>query len=278
MTYKRILVTIDDTAASERRVAAACEIACRFDARVVGLYLAPPGPFDVDRAELPPREIAARISEDALRDRVQSAFCDCAAARGRGDVEVRVVEGDVVAQAIAEMRCVDLSVLSQSEAASGGAGFERRVAEQAILANGGPILFMPYAMATPTFRAERIVVAWDGGREAARSVRDALPLLKLAREVTVLSLGAHARLEQDARRSQERLAAYLRAHGIAPELRALACTGAEAPELLLSQLADLAADVVVMGGYGHARVREIVLGGVTRTLLDSMTVPALMSH
>jgi nucleotide-binding universal stress UspA family protein len=277
MTYKRILVHIDDTAASERRVGAAADIARGFGANLVGMYFSPSVAREVDPAQLPPPEIAMRMSQRELRDRVESAFGARAASMGVPDVEVRVLEGDAITEAIAEMRCADLSVLSQPDVTPETGGFERRLAEQAPLASGSPILFIPYAPATKGI-GEHVVIAWDGGREAARAVRDALPLLLKAKRVTVLSLGARAKLGQDAGHSQARLAAYLALHGIEPNLREMVCDAAEAGELLLSQLADLAADLLVMGAYGHARVREIMLGGVTRTMLESMTVPVLMSH
>ena len=276
MTYKRILVHIDDSAASERRVGAGAELARRFEARLVGLYFTPGAPLEIDRAELAPPEIAMRMSHGELRNRVESAFRARAASAAVPAVEVCAVERDPIAGAIVELRCADLSVLSQSDA-TGTGGFERRLAENAILANGGPVLFMPYAMATESL-AERVVIAWDGGREASRAVRDALPLLTMARQVTVLSLGPRATPGQDSSISQARLAAYLGTHGVEPQRRQLVCDAGEIGELTLSQLADLDADLLVMGAYGHTRVREIMLGGVTRTVLDSMTVPVLMSH
>ena len=276
MTFKSILVHVYDTIASDQRVRVATGVAKAFDATVAGIHFVMPA-IDAELAQLPPREIAVRISEEEMRERVEGALqAQCEKAGVRVD-ELRVVERNAVDTAIAEMRCADLSVLAQGDLDRTNGRFERRLAEQSLLAVGGPIVFVPYAPAK-TDVGERIVVAWDGGREAARALRDALPLLGRAKRVTVLSFAPPARLGQDISRSQMRLAAYLRAYAIEADMRQMACDAREGGELLLSQLADLNADLLVMGGYGHARVREIALGGVTRTILDSMTVPVLMSH
>ena len=276
MTFKSILVHVDDTVASDRRLCVATDIAKGFDGTIAGMYFAMPA-VEADLAQLPPPEIAVRMSEAEMRERVEGSLqAQCEKAGVRVD-ELRVVERNAFDTAIAEMRCADVSVLAQGDLDRTNGRFERRLAEQSMLASGGPIVFVPYAPAK-TDIGERIVVAWDGGREAARAVRDALPLLGRAKRVTVLSFGLRARLRQEISRSQMRLAAYVRAYAIEADMHAMACEASEGGELLLSQLADLNADLLVMGGYGHARVREIALGGVTRTILDSMTVPVLMSH
>jgi nucleotide-binding universal stress UspA family protein len=276
MTIKSILVHVDDTVACQRRLRVAVEIARRFDADLAGLYF-PPASVPVDLAAVPPPEIAMRPSQGEMRARAEDALLNAVqSAHVRGG-EMRIVEGHPVRRAIAEMRCADLSVLSQGNANGDARGFERDLAEQALLANGAPVVFVPHAPASSSV-GQRIVIAWDGGREAGRAVRDALPLLSLAKRVTVLSLGSRAQLGDDLSRSQARLAAYLQLHGVESFSRNMECAANEVGGLLLSQLADLDADLLVMGAYGHARIREIVLGGVTRTILDSMTVPVLMSH
>jgi nucleotide-binding universal stress UspA family protein len=276
--YKSILVHLDDTSAGERRMSVAVATARRFGAGLVAVYFAPQPTTEVDRAELPPPEISLRMSQGEARDRVESALRARAADAGVTAVDVRVLPADRIDRAIAEMRCADLSILGQHDPDRDRAGFGRRLAEQAVMANGGPVLFLPYAPSTVAV-GETVIVAWDGGREAARAARDALPLLRTAKRVVMLSLlGYRFRTADDALRSQARLAAYFGAHGIRAESRDMPCTIDRHGELLLSQVADLGADLVVMGAYGHARVRELMLGGVTRIMLDSMTVPVLMSH
>jgi nucleotide-binding universal stress UspA family protein len=276
--YTSILVHLDDTPAGERRLGTAVATAQRFGAGLVAIYFVPAPPVEVHRAELAPPEISLRLSQGETRERVESMFRKRAKDAGVASVDFRLLPTDRIDVAIAEMRCVDLSILGQYDPDRDRAGFGRRLAEQAVMANGGPVLFLPYAPSTVAV-GETVLVAWDGGRESARAARDALPLLRTAKRVVILSLlGYRFRTGDDAQRSQARLVAYLGAHGIEAESRDMPCTIDRHGELLLSQVADLGADLVVMGAYGHARVRELILGGVTRIMLDSMTVPALMSH
>jgi nucleotide-binding universal stress UspA family protein len=276
--FRSILVHVDATPAGERRASVAIVAARRFGAGLVGMYFAASPPAEVDRAELPPPEIALRLSQGQMRDRIESAFRARATQAGITDVDLRVVQSERIDAAIGEMRCVDLSILGQADPDRDPAGFGRRLAEQAVMATGGPVLLLPYAPSTESL-GDTVIVAWDGGREASRAVRDALPILAKAKRVIVLSLlGYRFRNSDDALRSQARLRAYLGAHDIHAEGRDMPCTIDRHGELMLSQVADLGADLVVMGAYGHARVRELILGGVTRIMLDSMTVPVLMSH
>ena len=144
-----------------------------------------------------------------------------------------------------------------------------------VLAAGRPALVIPYIGAGETL-GERVLVAWDGGREAARAVNDALPLLERAASVGVLvinpSRGGHG--EQPG----ADIALHLARHGISVDAEHLEARDISTGNALLSRLADQNIDVLVMGAYGHSRLREMVLGGVTRQVFQSMTVPVLMSH
>jgi nucleotide-binding universal stress UspA family protein len=123
---------------------------------------------------------------------------------------------------------------------------------------------------------ERVLVAWNGSREATRAVHDALPILKLATKVTVLSIDP----ERDTgdRIPSADIALHLARHGVAAEGTSTVGLDISVGDLLLSRAADLGADLIVMGAYGHSRMRELVLGGATRHILQHMTVPVLMSH
>lgn len=277
MAYKSIVVHIDDSLTSEQRIGIAVRMARRFESRLTAMYSLGTKKAEVDITELPLDDIATRITEREARERVESMLRRTAAASALANVEIRVLRGDPVDAAIAEMRCADLSVIGQPDIENDKTGFGRRLMENAVLANGGPVLLIPYAGLIAGL-GENVIVAWDGGREAARAVRDALPIIGSATRTTVLSLGNRSGPSEAAARSQALLATYLAAHGIRAELKSMPCTTDSAAELLLSQVADLDADLVVMGAYGHARVRELLFGGVTRTMFESMTVPVLMSN
>jgi nucleotide-binding universal stress UspA family protein len=125
---------------------------------------------------------------------------------------------------------------------------------------------------------ERVLVAWDGGREASRAVGDALPILARAKDVTITTIHRDEgeRIADEA--ATRRLADYLQSHGIDAKVDHSSVEDISVGEWLLSRSADLGIDLIVMGAYAHTRLRELVLGGVTRTMLQSMTVPVLMSH
>jgi nucleotide-binding universal stress UspA family protein len=120
-----------------------------------------------------------------------------------------------------------------------------------------------------------VLIAWDGGRPAARAVADALPLLALVDRVEIVTVNDAS---GDRHLPSENIARHLARHGIAVELKSVPRGDLDVANALLSYAGDAGADLIVMGGYGHSRLREIVLGGTTRTILQSMTVPVLMAH
>lgn len=274
MTFKSIIVHLDDSAACEHRVVVAAQVARRFECRLAGLYLIPPVEWmATDVAMLPPGDVARRIAATDALHCAEAAFRNAAASSTLSNSAFDAPAGDPIEAAIAWTRCSDLSIIGQPDIESDRRGFGLRLAEHVVLGSGGPVLLVPYtgAEAEP---GTNVAIAWNGGREAARAVRDALPLLRRAKRVTVVA----ARHDADPTgQSQTRLAAYLSAHSIDAQFTYLDGTGNEAAELLLSRVADLGADLLVMGGYGHARLREIMLGGVTRTMFHAMTIPVLMS-
>ncbi len=161
-------------------------------------------------------------------------------------------------------------------------------ASKLLVTAGCPLLFVPAAGSVDA-DVKRVLVAWSGTRESARALRDALPLLKRAAAVELLRFGnAEAGLDEPL----EPVVSYLKFHGVSATcsvlpVRAISFSermlnptvvDASVAELLLSHAADSDADMVVMGGYGHTRAFELVLGGVSRTMLHSMTLPVLMSH
>ena len=276
MTYRSIVVQLDDSAAGERRIDAAARLVRRLGGRLRVLYVPEETAAIVDVGELGPQDVARRVLERESREHAEALLRRTAARAAIGDVAIHVLGGHPLDEALAEIRCADLAILSQPEKSDHG-GFGRRLLAQAILGNGTPILVLPYAQSTPGI-GDNVVVAWDGGSEAARAMRDALPMLASAARVTLLSIGERATTGEDIQRSQARAMSLLTAHGVRAQSRRLDSTLADPAELLLSQLADLGADLVVMGAYGHARLRERILGGVTRTMLEKMTVPLFVSH
>ncbi len=122
------------------------------------------------------------------------------------------------------------------------------------------------------------MVAWDASREAARAVSDALPILERASSVAVVSVNPRSRDFGHGDVPGADIALHLARHGVKVDVQRIETRDLDVGNALLSHVASESADLLVMGGYGHSRLREMVLGGATRTILGEMTVPVLMSH
>lgn len=165
--------------------------------------------------------------------------------------------------------CYDIAVLPQSEPSGPNTN---EIVEAVLFNSGRPVLIVPYIRTRHELGTA--LIAWDGSGPSARAASDALPLLKLARHVQIVTVGRDDRLE----RSSKNLQRHLSRHGISAEPKRLSSDEVDVANLLLSHASDISADLIVMGGYGHSRFREIILGGTTREILQSMTAPVLMSH
>ena len=278
MSMKTILVHLDSGKRSRQRLDAAVRIAADFSAHLVAVYLVRGIELAPSVAALLPSDLVERRSRelaDAQREG-EEVVRRVAAAAGVS-AEWRAPAGPPFDAAVAHGRCADLFVLGQSDAADPESVFVDELIATTILSTARPTLIVPHVGTRPTL-GENALVAWDGGREAARAVADALPFLERAKRVTVVAVnqdsGAHA-VDGPA---VTRLTTYLRAHGVAAVVDRDSVSDISIGERLLSRAADLGSDLIVMGGYAHTRLRDLVLGGVTRTMLEKMTVPVLMSH
>jgi nucleotide-binding universal stress UspA family protein len=169
-------------------------------------------------------------------------------------------------------RRFDVSIIRQSE--PDRTTPHPLIIEAALFETGRPVLIVPY-IRRAGFELGRVMVCWDGSRSAARAVGDAMPFLVRAKAVEVVIVGGGVKSDEIAGAD---IAQHLARHGAKVELKQIVAPDIDAANALLSHAADVSADLIVMGGYGHSRLREFVLGGVTRSILATMTVPALMSH
>lgn len=277
MSLKSILVHIDDVAASRPRLEAAIRVARDFRAELGGLYLVPPIELhSTVAAMVPPDVVERRLREVAQAQRdAEQAFRDAAAAADLAAVEWRAPPGSPIDAAVAHARCTDLLIVGQPS--SPGYLLAEDAVSTVLLEAGRPLLIVPYIGTGPTV-GDNVLVAWDGGREASRAIADALPFLERARRVTVIAVAREDTAEAEASRAEARLGAWLRAHGVEADIARYAVSDITIGAWLLSRAMDLGSDLIVMGGYGHARMRQLILGGVTRSMLRAMTVPVLMSH
>jgi nucleotide-binding universal stress UspA family protein len=278
MSFKTITVHLDDGPRCAIRVAVAAGLARRFEGRLVGI--APTGvadvilsingivPDSVDLVALAAAQLRKRAEETARAFDAQCRSLEVAA-------ESRVVMAEAVDALVKHGRCSDLIVVGQTDRNHTPDGLAFDFPQQVLLHAGPPMLVVPYA-GEFTFVGDHVLVAWKEAQEAANALRGALPLLCAARRVSLVEVGPAREVAADPD-SLLLAKAWLESHGVACEAHReidLASVG----DQLLSRAAEIGADLIVSGGYGHSRLREWVLGGVTRHMLAQMTVPTLFSH
>lgn len=277
MAIKDILHLIDGEATPGPAAGVALDIAMRHSAHVTGVALAidpiVPGfivaPIPVELIEAA-REDGLKLADDAVR-RFRSA-----AERAGAAHETRVAEvlmGGVPEQFLAQCRVTDLVVIGQDDP-SKPEPMREILIEQALFEGTAPILVVPY-IAKPAFSAGRVMVAWDGSRTAARAVHAAMPLLAQADAIAVVMIGRATAVEGEPGAD---VATWLARHGLKVDVETIPSPGVSIADAIINHSSDRGFDLVVMGGYGHSRVREFLVGGATRDILASMTVPVLMAH
>ncbi|MCC7271570.1 MAG: universal stress protein [Alphaproteobacteria bacterium] len=276
MTIADILVHVDDRPSAETRMALALTLARRHGAHLAALYLfgAPPLPGYV-AAELPAsvldgmREAAferARAAESRMRRLADAAGIA---------LEWRPVEAVDPGPAVLHGRYADLNIVGQDDPDQ-STPYDGLV-EEVVLGSGRPVLAVPYAGRFDDV-GSNVLIAWNASREAARAVHDVLPLVQPKARINVLAVDPNRTEAGGGAMPGADIATHLARRGLAVEASQFVTESISVGDLLLSRAADLSADLIVMGAYGHSRVREVVLGGVTRHLLAHMTVPVLMSH
>jgi nucleotide-binding universal stress UspA family protein len=281
MSYRSILLYLDQRPACDARTQAAIRLARRLDCHLAGL--APTGLLDLPGAPGGTLSDLAALAWDSLRDEAERAADRFRAACGSAGLrsnEVVIDEADAVASLIAHAHCSDLTVLTQADPSDPGHHAARTVVEKVLLFSARPTLLLPYACAPGALDriGSKVIVAWDESCEAVRALNDALPLLQQASVVEVVRWNPPRPAEDTpAAPRLDALRQWLAWHGVAADMR-VQTTSIDVADAMLSHAADLGADLIVMGAYGHSRWSERVLGGVTRQLIGSATVPLLMSH
>ena len=276
MGYKTILVHIDPGKRCGVRVDVAIRLAQSHDAHLVALHAIPPfEPPGYVMAEMGPAILQAQKHAAAAEmARTEAEFNKQTEAVGFSNFEWRTAIDDPADAMTLHARYADLVVIGQSDAAD-SAQISGDFPERLVLAAGRPILILPSAGSIPSV-GKRVLVAWNPSREATRAVTDSIPLLRLATTVHVMAVnpkhGEHGSVPG------ADIGLYLARHGVRVEVKSDHGAEIDIGNELLSRAADLDADLIVMGGYGHSRLQEWVLGGATRTILASMTAPVLMSH
>lgn len=255
----------------------AVSLAETFSAHVLGVAFAyePVIPGTV-MGGIPPDFIEAQRTESDKKARAAVARFEQAAKRAGLSAETRLLTG-TIADAANQLgkiaRRFDVAIVGQPEREQGMP--DEVVDESVLFESGRPVIFVPYIFKGAA-KLDRVMVCWDGSRAATRAIADAMPLLQKAKQVEVVIV-ATGRPKSDEVPGAD-LGQHLARHNLKVDVKRITSPDIDVPSTLLSYAADSSADMIVMGGYGHSRLREFVLGGVTRGLLESMTVPVLMSH
>jgi len=292
---RQILALVNDSPRSACVLTLAAHLARQHGAALAAIHAVEPlrsGAFISAEAA----SVAASWAAEAEAQRWAEASARVAAAAGATGLEVPLtaLRGETVSDTLRHAGTTDLVVLSQRNPAQPD-GAQRHFVERLLVGSGTPLLFVPHVDTLPLQTdgaprcGQRVLVAWSPSRETVRALRDALPLLAAASRVELIRFAPATEATPE---PLEPVLAHLLRHGIAatatvrhtpaPSLgeRLLSTWTVDVPiaEALLSHAADTDADLLVMGGYGHPRAWELTLGGVTRTMLQTMTLPVLMSH
>ena len=275
MALKTIVACLTAPESTPAVAAVALQLAERDEAHLIGLHVIPRHPiYNLAGVEFPDEII--RQEEQVLQERakeIEKLFAKAAKALST-DTEWLCEQSPQVDLATGLLRyvpCADLIVMSQLL----GTGADMEMAAEVVIGAGRPVLIIPSAGECQEI-GTRVVIAWNGKREAARAAFDALPLLKHADSVRILTINPDD--GEDSLTPGADLALALSRHGIRAVTATSHPTDISEGDDLLSRLADASCDLLVMGCYGHSRLREFVFGGVTRHILKHMTVPVLMSH
>ncbi len=279
MPYNNILVHVDTDRRSPARTDFAALLALSRGAHLTGLHITPPRHIpNFVQTELGPEFLdISRNADLAAAEKLAAGFNDAMRRHGLIGSEWRSAAGDPQEVFALHARYADLVVLGQHDPDDDKVLMPSTFAELVAMTVGRPVLVLPYA-GTFTPEPKRPIVCWKPCREATRAVTDALPLLQRAEKVNVLAVNPHPSLNGHGEHPGADIALFLARHGVKAEVATQSGVKLDIGEFILSRAADLSADLLVMGAYGHSRLREVVFGGVTQTIMRHMTVPVLMSH
>ena len=273
---KDVVVNLSGRAPLDFAADYATSIAATFGAHVTGIaFLYEPvipdgtlGGVPVDLIELQ-REENSKIARDAI-SRFEAGVKKAGVASETRQLDATFGGAATLFAQIA--RRFDISVVGQAQREQGAT--DELIIEGALFESGRPVIVVPYIQKSG-LTLERVLACWDGGRTAARAIADAMPFLERAKAVDLVIVAEERKNDEI---TGVRMSEHLTRHGVAVSVKRIAKGDLAVQDVILSYAADSGADFMVMGGYGHSRLREFILGGVTRGILNSMTVPVLMSH
>ena len=274
MSYKTILVHVDNSKHCAMRIAIAAKFAIAENAHLVGGAMTGVSRFLYrDRAAYLEPEITS-LNECAKKSLTR--FDAAASSEGVLSYEHRLIDDDIEGGLVLQARYSDLVVVGQVDPDERDAYLVLDLPEYVMLNSARPVLVIPFAGSFEQV-GRNIMIAWDGGFEATRAITAAIPLLKRADTVTVALFNPGTQHDLHGQEPGADISLYLARHGVNVDL-VHENTTIDVGNAMLSLAADKGTDLIVMGGYGHTRFHETILGGVTKTILETMTVPVFMMH
>jgi nucleotide-binding universal stress UspA family protein len=279
MAFKDIVVHVDESKHCPTRIDVALRLANDHGAHVSGVYVKQPVNLPAYvAAQVGPEviEVHNKLAAEAAA-KAEASFTSMAEKAGV-TAEWRVWEGAIDEVVALHARYADLTVIGQADPEGETASDAIDVPGHVVLFSGRPVLVVPYA-GTFAKIGENVLVAWNASRESARAVNDAMPFLERAKSVTVLSVNPNRSGGGDlGDLPGADISLHLARHGVKTEAAQIFAEDVDVGDMILSRISDVGADLVVMGGYGRSRLRELVMGGASRHLLHHMTVPVVMAH
>lgn len=280
MPLKTILVCLNDIDRCEALIDTSIDLAARHDGHVIGLYVIPAiQVYPAVTIAVTPEIFEAQQSYFREKAGQVKARFDERVRQNAASGEWRCVDSvtPVVADAVNEHgRACDLIVVGQVDEES-DTGVELDFVERVVMESGRPVLILPRAW-KPRALGEKVLVGWNATREAARAAHDALPILIEAPDVRFVWVDPQRAIEPSGNLPGAEIAESFARHGVKSTVEPLPTPGLNAGEALLNRALDHGADLLVMGAYGHSRMREFVFGGATRFVLRRMSIPTLLSH
>lgn len=277
MSIKNIMLHADNSAAFGARLDYAIEFSLANNAHLTALYVVPNYPVPA-YVGMPMDPGVVQQNNDYEWDeakKMQQQFEKTIQASGC-EYEWRIEEGDTVRLLNLHGRYFDLIILGQNDP-DRNSMYHISITGDLVVGLGRPCLVLPFE--GTVFRpAKRILVAWNGSHTAARALNDAMPLLEAAEVVEVITINPEKTSLAEGDLAPADICLHLARHGVKAVATGHHSKGVDKGELLLTQASQMAADLLVTGAYGHSRVREFILGGVTRHLLNNMSLPVFMSH
>ncbi|MCC3304509.1 universal stress protein [Sneathiella sp. HT1-7] len=274
MSIKTILLHLSNDSRLEARIETALGLAVEHDAYVIGLYtiaqVTVPTSF---MGYVPPEfiEQSRKVEEENAAE--AKAKFESLAAKVSRPVEVVVEEGYAPDLINEHALSADLVIVGQGDPDDENNAQTRYIAEEIVVSSPRPVLIIPSAGNYSNF-GSHVIVGWNNTRESSRALHESLPFLKKAEKVTLLRVNA----TEDETYETEHILAHLKRHGITANFKSGHWPGISVGDAILDALVDYSGNMLVLGAYGHSRLREMILGGATKNILEHMTAPVLFAH